>query len=168
MNSSIRPFIIVLLAAALLWTGACSSSQPKPRNQALAEVLRQSAPTPPSAMDPCPEQLHKISGSILFFYYNNRRLPSTLDELKANPGPDPAASYACPVDGKPYVYVPGGMVLPDVRGRVLVYDAEPSKGWRWTVIMDELVPPKAPVTRVVAIPEARFSVRPIPGDVTGQ
>ena len=160
MSSPIRPFVLALLVVAVISAGACSSSkpEPKPKNQPLAEVLQQPPAPAPSSKDPCPKQLHDIGGSILLYYAVNKRLPSTLGELK--PTPDANFTAVCPDSKKPYVYVPEGMTLPEVRGRVLVYDAEPTKGWRWTIIMPEVIPPNAPVVKVVAVPESRFATVP--------
>ena len=160
MISPLRIPVLVLLIAAVMSAGACSSSEPKPKNKPLAEVLQQPPAPAPSSKDPCPELLHDIGGSLLLYYYQNKRLPPALDDLKATSVPGPKITTLCPDSHKPYVYVPDGLTLPDVRGRILVYDAQPTRGWRWTIIMPEVAPPNAPVVKVVAVPESRFATVP--------
>lgn len=130
-----------------------------PQQPAPAQALPQ-----PSALDPCPEQLHEICGALLRFYLASKRLPFDLEEM-ASPGEAHApAAMTCPVSRKFYVYNRSGLSLPGQPGLVILYDPEPSHGaYRWAISVED--PQEGPlITRVIAIPETKFALlaRPAP------
>jgi len=91
-----------------------------------------------SGMAPCAERLHNISGCLLMYYARNKRLPRTLDDLRAEADPALLPPLVCPVSGKPYIYRPVGMPLQGQAGRLVLYDAVPiHSGMRWGVIVTE-------------------------------
>ena len=108
------------LVAAL--AGGCQLPQPEP-------------PRPSVRVDPCAERLHDVCGHLLLYYATHKRLPPSLDALKAT-GPLPLSPLVCPVSGKPYVYDSRGLAIPDRPGRLVLYDAEPShSGMRWGIMV---------------------------------
>jgi len=84
--------------------------------------------------DPCAERLHDVCGYLLSYYAANRKLPDALGDLAAVGMTSPAL-LSCPTSGKPYTYDPFGPALPGRRGRLVVYDAEPTHaGMRWGIL----------------------------------
>jgi len=110
-----------ILAAAL--AGGCQPSSPAPEPRRANVQL-----------DACGERLHDLCGSLLRYYAAHKRLPQTLEEL-AGAASVPAASLVCPLSGKPYVYDPAGLPLPNRQGRLVLVDPEPSHaGMRWGIL----------------------------------
>jgi len=106
-----------------------------------------------SGVDPCAERLHDISGHLLIYYSANRRLPASLDELRALVGPD-GPPLVCPLSGLPYTYDPSGPEVPGQPGRLLLYDSEPTHaGARWGIVMAEPAGAAPLTSRVVLLPE---------------
>jgi hypothetical protein len=113
------------------------------------------APRPPSPEidDPCAERMHDISGQFLLYFNAKRELPQTLEDLaKSAPGLLPP--LICPKCGKPYVYNPEGLAMPDGQRRVILYDPEPTHyGYRRGVVIDPIRPAKPLIADVRLIPE---------------
>jgi hypothetical protein len=106
--------------------------------------------------DPCAERLHDLSGRLLLYYSQHGRLPATLDALPpldpANPTPP-----VCPASGRPYVYAPAGVRVPDQPGRLVLYDAQAiHAGMRWGVFVDEAPDGARLTARVLFVPEDAF------------
>ena len=120
------------------------------------------APAPPvaelSPTDPCAEQLHELCGPLLMYYKLNRKLPTTIEDLKTVVGPDPDVKYECPESGKPYVLWARGLPRRHEPGVILISDPEPSHlGLRWAISVEEPRNTAEPlITRVVAEPESLF------------
>jgi hypothetical protein len=147
----------VVLAAALL-LGCQTEKQSKSTSLRGAE----SDPVAPiSNTDPCATRLHDICGALLLFYATNDRLPADLTELERAPGSEDIPSFTCPVSNKPYVYNAGGIRMPEKNSWVILYDPAPShSNLRWAVSILEPVPGQPLVTKVVALPETFFLLRP--------
>ena len=165
--------LLVVLAGLTAMPGCAPRAQTTPappadRGQAATPAARSNIPEPArsptgsptaplSATDPCATRLHDLCGPLLQYYALNRRLPDRIEELQAIAGPDPAASFDCPVSGRAYVYVPGGFAWGDRPGFVVLHDAEPShSGFRWAVVVDAPQGSQPLVTRVVAVPDPVF------------
>lgn len=120
------------------------------------------APVAPiSNTDACATRLHDVCGALLLFYATNDRLPVDLSELQRAPGSEDIPSFTCPVSGKPYVYNPGGIRMPEKASWVILYDPAPShSNLRWAVSILEPVSGQPLVTKVVALPETFFLLRP--------
>ena len=135
-----------LAMAVALAAGGCgraTNAEPEVRRPSLQE-------------DPCARRLHDLSGRLLLYYAQHGRLPASLDALPpldaANPTP-----AVCPASGRPYVYEPAGVRVPDQPGRLVLYDAQPSHaGMRWGVFVDEAPGGRRLTARVLLVPEETF------------
>jgi hypothetical protein len=138
---------VVCCGLALSVLGGCGS-----HDRAAAPETRR----PSLQEDPCAERLHDLSGRLLLYYSQHGRLPAALDAL---PPLDPASPTppVCPASGRPYVYAPAGVRVPDQPGRLVLYDAQAiHAGMRWGVFVDE-APDSARLTaRVILVPEDAF------------
>lgn len=133
----------------------CAPTTPKPATPAKKKVSADSVPI--TNTDPCAMRLHDISGAFLFYYAIYQRLPTTLAELNDAPGVEPLSDMICPVSGRPYIYMPNGMLLPDRNARIILFDPEPShSGIRWAISIVDPQPGKPLQTRVMAVPESFF------------
>jgi hypothetical protein len=112
--------------------------------------------------DPCATRLHDIGGAILLYYTLNHRLPARLDELLTVPDAESDLQFVCPVSNTPYVYTPNGMLMPETRSRILLYDPAPvHNGVRWALTIVEPQEEGGPlVTKVIALPESTFRFQP--------
>ena len=107
--------------------------------------------------DRCAQRLHDLSGRLLLYYSQGGRLPASLDALPpldpANPTP-----AVCPASGRPYLYKPTGVSVPDHPGRLVLYDARPSHaGMRWGVFVDTAAGGGHLTARVLLVPEVYFT-----------
>jgi hypothetical protein len=135
--------LLLALAGMLLSGGtACRHHAGGPGDAATASM-------PPSSLnDPCVERLDELSRHLLLYYTAYDDLPATLNELVAASDLPPAI-LSCPVSGKPYVYDPAGIYIPnqqvtffpdrtDVPRRpewLIVYDSEPvHEGYHWGIV----------------------------------
>lgn len=140
------------LLAAMFLIGGCAA----PADQASAAKPADRPAVSPSAIDPCANNLHDISGAMLVYLNLNGRFPPTLDTLEPLPG-EKILFFTCPVSGRPYIFNPAGIHLVERAAYIIVYDAQPAHdGLRWAIIMDEPDPDKAPVMKVSQIPESLF------------
>lgn len=154
-----RACFLLLLAG---WIGGCASGGGAPDQQPAASD--DSAPI--TNTDPCAMRLHDLSGSLLEFYFHYGELPATLAELSAGMAQLDAATQVppgiCPASQIPYMYDPRGILLPERRSRVVLWDPAPThSGMRWAVTVEE--PPNQEgvlVTKVIALPERFFVLRP--------
>jgi hypothetical protein len=129
------------------------SGTAKPRRAPRSDAAAAALP----AEDECAARLHDISGLLLLYFVANKHLPEKLEDLAplADPGTD--FQTTCPVSGRPYVYVPGG--LPGSgSGRVLiVYDAVPAhNGIRWGIAASPPQGDQPLATWVMPFSEERF------------
>jgi hypothetical protein len=107
--------------------------------------------------DPCSARLHEISGALLEYYALHGRLPVRLEDLNALPDLDQPLSFSCPASGKPFVYVPSGLVrLADPQPIVLFDPAVDRAGLRWVIRLRRPTPHEAGTTFVEHLPEAVF------------
>ena len=121
------------------------------------------APVGPDAVDtltadqPCGNRLHSLAGDMLMYYALHRRLPPTLEDLRAIADDGAALEFTCPTSRQPYVYEPGGLTYPGKEERLVLYDAEPTHdGTRWGVVA---APPKGErpaAAWAVRLPEQLF------------
>jgi len=152
---------------ALLAAGCQTTTTTRRADSGQAVVVekpqpRKAQPTGPNLnTDPCAMRLHDIAGALLLYYQSNHRLPARLDELPALPG-EPPLQLVCPVSNTPYVYDPRGILMPETKSRVVIYDPAPSHfGVRWAVTISQ--PDEegaAVVTKVIALPETTFRFQP--------
>lgn len=119
-------------------------------------------PSNASNLDPCAMRLHDVAGALFLYYFTYQRLPANVDEVNTFPGAEGPVPLACPVSGKPYVYTPDGILLPEQNARVIVYDATPAHygGYRWAIRMEDPRDDKPMVARVIAVPERFFKFLP--------
>jgi len=112
---------------------------------------------PSVKIDPCAERLHDVCGQLLLYHGIYKRLPQSLDGLKAmNVGPMPP--LVCPVSGKPYIYNPSGLRIPGRPGLLVLYDAEAChSGMRWGILVEDPADGKPLTARVVLLPEESVS-----------
>jgi hypothetical protein len=118
-----------------------------------------SVPTrrPSVRMDPCAERLHDVCGQLLLYHSIHKRLPQSLEELKALGSAEPP-QLVCPVSGEPYVYNPNGLRIAGQPGRLVLYDATAShSGMRWGVFVDDPGSGKALTARVILLAEESVS-----------
>ena len=114
---------LITLACVIGLAAGCQTTEP--------DLVRQ----PSVKKDPCAERLHDISGHLLLCYSTHRKLPPTPAEL-ASDGGLPLPPLVCPASGKPYVYNPDGVSIPNLPGRLVLYDPEPShSGMRWGILV---------------------------------
>jgi hypothetical protein len=105
-------------------------------------------------LDPCADRLHEISGRLLLYYSVAGKMPATLPDMKGVDS-EPLPPLVCPVSGKPYVYNPVGLPIAGRRGRLVIYDAEPShSGKRCAILADVGAEDKPLSARVILVPEA--------------
>lgn len=116
---------------------------------------------PISNTDPCATRLHDISGTFLLYLLDHNDLPQTLHALTPYAQRLGVTDLTCPVSGKPYIYSPDGILLPEQNSRIILYDAEPShSGYRWVIAIGAPTPEQPPRTKVIALPESFFLLRP--------
>lgn len=111
--------------------------------------------------DPCATRLHDLCGPLLLYYATHRQLPPQLEELRSVSGLESAVELVCPVSGRPYLYNPQGILLPEQQARVVIYDPLPShSGMRWGISIIEPSGPGPLITKVIALPESVFRFQP--------
>lgn len=122
----------------------------------LAAGCRTTGPTarrPSVRRDACAERLHDISGHLLLYYAQHRKLPAALADL-GPAGGLPDRPIMCPASGKPYVYDPRGASVSNRAGRLVLCDPGPShSGMRWGVLVDEAAGGGQMTARVVLVAE---------------
>jgi hypothetical protein len=127
-----------------------ASSQPAPLPQA-----------PISNNDACASRLHDISGLFLMYLLEHRDLPATIEELRPYAERLGVEGFTCPISGEAYIYIPDGIFLAEQNMRVILYDPRPThSNMRWAIAIGAPTPDQPPRTKVVALPEAFFLLRP--------
>jgi hypothetical protein len=88
---------------------------------------------PSAAIDPCADRLHDICGDLLLYYAARGKLPDRIEDIR---GAD-TTPLICPVSGRPYLYNPGGLLIPGLEGRLVLYDPLPfHSGLRWGIMAE--------------------------------
>ncbi len=129
------------IAIAVIATG-CQTSE-----RAVSPVRK-----PSVKIDPCAERLHDVCGQLLLYHSIHKRLPKTLEELKAS---DSATTpLVCPTSGGFYVYNSKGLQIPGQLGRLVLYDARANhSGMRWGISVGDADSRKPLQTRVILLSE---------------
>jgi hypothetical protein len=132
------------------------------------EQVGTAAPSPPHQTlspdeavdsDPSAIRLHDIAGALLQYYALNKRLPDRLEEAATLADADQPLQLISPASGKPYGYVPQGLVLEGRKKRIIVFDPGPHQGLRWCVfIADQTQPGGAQSVEVLPVPEGVFGL----------
>ena len=106
-------------------------------------------------------RLHDISGAFLLYYLAHQHLPATLDELAASPALAGMPELVCPVSRRPYLYTANGILMPERNLRIILADPAPSHSrMRWAISIVEPTPNEPLQTKVIALPESFFLLRP--------
>lgn len=158
-----RNAFLILVACALVAAGCANDGATKPPTAPPPRVSADPLPAGAamSNTDPSAQRLHDLCGALLLFYFEQQRLPESLEELKSSPGDSEAVSFVSPVTNTPYLYTAGGILIPERDARIVIYDPSPNRAnVRWAVMIDDPVPGKALVTKVLPLPESFFLVRP--------
>ena len=146
----------VLCAAALLVAGCTGTSR-----GGNGATRIESAEAPITNTDPCAMRLHDLSGALLAYYAIYYEFPQDLSELTAESMVVQPPPLECPVSGIPYIYDAAGILLPERGSRIIVYDPAPSHSrMRWAITVEEPAYGGLPITKVVALPESFFLLRP--------
>lgn len=110
-----------------------------------------------SRADPCAAHLQRICGILLQYYSTNGRLPSRLEDLNTLPEIKEPLTFSCPGSGKPFVYVPSGLVrLGDARPIVLFDQNVDRAGLRWVIRLRRHTAYEAGMTSVEHVQESVF------------
>ena len=122
-----------VLACAALVVG-CAAQGPRQQGEP-AQPPRQPAAVQTASLDAntdsCAMRLHDIGGALLLYRASFNRMPQKLDELRLLPGFE-HLEITCPASGKPYVYKPDGIPMPDKVSFLVLYDsAAVHLGVRW-------------------------------------
>ena len=98
--------------------------------------------------------MENINEALLIYVHVNQQMPATLDDLRSVSGPD--LVLVSPT-GKPYGYVPSGLVIPNSPKRLIVYDPdELPNNRRWCILITEFRTGAALVSEVTDLPEGVF------------
>ena len=137
----------------LWWVGFCAfAAGCQMEENSIPPVQR-----PSVRMDPCAERLHDICGHLLLYHSVHNELPPTLEQLRST-SDVPLPSLVCPASGKAYTYNPGGLASPDRKGRLVMYDPEPShSGMRWAIMVGMPADGGGVTARVILLPESEFA-----------
>lgn len=147
-----RLLMLTLLVAAVGCQSAKKPTPPTPSDTAQASI---------SNTDPCAGRLHDLSGVFLMYLLRNNDLPETLDQLAPYAQQMGVTDLTCPASGEAYVYQRDGILFPEQNARIILYDAKPShSGFRWAITLGAPTPDQPPRTKVVALPERFFLLRP--------
>lgn len=161
--------------ACLALAGGCqpapiASPQQQPPTQQMTVTVNASPADPQSdpaaspeqiegalRSDPCAARLQEIGGALLEYHALHGRLPTRLEDLSTLPDLERPLSFSCPGSGKPFVYVPSGLVrLADPRPIVLFDPAVDRAGLRWVIRLRRPTPREAGTTFVEHLPESIF------------
>ena len=169
--SPVRCAVVGMTAVAgLLLAGGCAGngnaggaeSRAKPdagSSPGAAASLSQVSPL--SNTDPCAMRMHDLCGALLMYYFTHSRLPERLEELATIPGAEEPLSFVCPSTNTPYIYTLDGITIPERRTSIIVFDPSPAHaGLRWAISIEEPQVGQPLVTKVLALPESFFVVRP--------
>lgn len=162
-----RRVTVAVLAAVLLATSGCAGTKKTTPARGKSSTTRPATAKVDAAApftgdvtitDPCANRLHDLAGSLLLFYAVHRRLPEQIAELDQIAGPAAPGALVCPVSGQPYIYNSRGLLSPDTKSQIILYDPAPSHaGRRWAIsIVEPTGDSDALVTQVVLLPDPIF------------
>jgi len=156
-------FRLALLLLAAASSGGCPTTPPPaPRTTGFTGIPRDNAngDSPPSLdTGPCVARLDVIREQMLLYFATNRRLPPTLEALRAMPSADVELTLSCPDSGKLYVYFPAGLRAPGQRKRMIVYDPVPAaNGKRGCILLTDAYGDQPMTLEALELPEAVFKV----------
>jgi hypothetical protein len=153
---------LVLAAMSFSFLGGCQSPAQQSHGPSAHGAANQADQNSPSdldlAMDPSAARLNDISGAMLLYYATNKQLPDQLEELNAGGYSDGKLKFTSPASGKPYVYVPTGLMLEAHRKRIILYDPTPTQGGRRFCLVMALGMPagSAQAVEILSLPENVF------------
>jgi len=153
-----------MLSAGFILLCGCVSQPARPVAHAAPPAPAQPNGPVPSVEasvndDPCAIQLTSIEGALADYYLMNQRLPDKLEEIQnyrdvLDPNP---IVLTCPTSHQPYVYKPAGLVSPNSRKRIIVYDPTPAhRGGRFVLWMEPQPSGKGLVMDVKLLPDKEF------------
>lgn len=148
-----------IVCAALL----CScAARPAPRSGDTPPSAQQGTPVEPiTSTDPCAMRLHELAGALLLHFLTHNTLPQELSQLTASAEMGAELELVCPVSQRPYGYNPTGIYMAERGEYVIVHDPAPSHaGMRWAITIEEPLPGRPLVAKVIALPESFFVLRP--------
>ena len=172
IGSVVQRTAVVILCAGLLLAGCArgqagsaapatrpaGENQPPPRADARPADIRDVSLT-----DPCANRLHDLAGSLLLYHAIHQRLPERLTDLEQITGPLAPAALVCPVSKSPYTYNPDGLLSPDTKSLLVVYDSAATHDGRRQAI--SVTPPADPtdalVTKITSLPNQAFQPAPL-------
>lgn len=135
-------------------TGAREQSSPQ------RAALSRAQPKPATAQeltDACAMRMHDISGYLLLYYTQYKRLPQTLEELAPLAEGDEEFSLVCPTSGKPYIFVPQGLGGAEQGRPLLMYEATSAhNGIRWGMVADPTASGEPLMTYVIPLSDAKL------------
>ena len=156
---SARLLAIALLALPV--TAGCASTSSDGQPAALPASGDDLKSVPITNTDACAMRLHDISGNLLLFELQERRMPDSLDELASMTGGPELPELVCPVSGRPYVYRRDAVYLQDQNAYVVLHDPAPSHSRiRWAVTYAPAAGAGVPTMKVVGLPESFFLLNP--------
>ena len=143
-----RIFFVLIFAC---WLAGCQPAQPAPPSQP-SKPRYSLSPSDDSVL-----RLGDISDAMNLFCSHTGALPKEVAELRrADIGG--RLDFTSPIDGQPYVYVPGGLVSPDSPDRIVMYDAARlADGGHWCIIMPPIKPGRVPASIVKQLSPAQFN-----------
>ncbi len=151
-----------LLGLSLMILSGCSvpKKTSTPARQEKPSLAVSESPTALiSNTDPCAMRLHDISGAFMLYIAVHKDLPPALSDLKKLS--DEELIFVCPESNQPYVYSASGILLPDMKSRIVLYDPAPShKNYRQAIAIAEPQSGQSLVAKVVALPESFFLLHP--------
>jgi len=112
---------------------ACN--QPKP-----TATIPLAPPAPPdpilAATDPGALRMQDIAAVMTAYLHVNQDMPLSLSWLKPTAARfGTTLDFTSPISGKPYIYVPNGLTIPGIPHHLVLYDATPSHGGHWAVMI---------------------------------
>lgn len=153
-----RILCTLLIGAAAVGCGSRAGTSSATRPTAASSQQPQAVV---SNTDACASQMHDLCGAFLGYLLTHPTLPPSLDELDRRFLPQGEESFFCPLSRQAYIYRPNGIILPEKNARIILYDASPShSGFRMAIRAEEPEDGRAPVMKVVALPESFFLLRP--------
>lgn len=159
-----RPIVPLGLLIAALLVGGCAANSAKSKSKQPATKtppVRADSEPVVSNTDACAAQMHDLCGAFLNYLRTHPTLPASLDELDRSFLPQGEQTFFCPLAKQAYIYRPNGILLPEKNARIILYDAAPAhRGFRMAIRAEEPEDGRAPIMKVVALPESFFLLRP--------
>lgn len=144
----------------MLMAIGCVNEKPRNARPGGADPQTKSLTAPISNTDACAMQMHDICGSFLLFFGSQNRLPNQLSELYSTGFLDKDTRFVCPVSQQPYIYNPGGIIMPEQNARIILYDAVAAhSGYRWAISIHDPQPGQPLIAKVIALPDQFFMLQ---------